>query len=204
VDNNIALSPKSLLINAQGGAYVHNLFAGGVRVITGERRKTPFHPAHSTEVAGLAPNPSGDDRYYNNIFVGHNGLAPYDATKLPVFMAGNVFLAGARPSKHEKDALILPEVDPRIKLVEKSDGMYLELTLDKAWGETQRPLVTTELLGKATAPDLPYVQPDDSPYRIDTDYLDKPRNAANPFPGPFAVPAGDTLEYKVWPISDQD
>ena len=30
---------------------------------------TPFHKPHSTEVAGLHDNPSGDDRFYNNLFV---------------------------------------------------------------------------------------------------------------------------------------
>ena len=33
-------------------------------------RMTPFHKAHSTEVAGLHNNPCGDDRFYNNLFVG--------------------------------------------------------------------------------------------------------------------------------------
>ena len=30
VDNNIFLSPKALLLVSQGGAYVHNLIAGGM------------------------------------------------------------------------------------------------------------------------------------------------------------------------------
>ena len=40
---------------------------------------TPFHKAHSTEVAGLHNNPCGDDRYYNNLFVQRGDLSPYDA-----------------------------------------------------------------------------------------------------------------------------
>jgi alpha-N-arabinofuranosidase len=199
VDNNIALSEQSLLINSQGGAYAHNLFAGSVQVIHSERRLTPYHPAHSTEVADLAPNPSGDDRYYNNLFVGHNGLTPYDPAKLPVFMSGNVFLAGAMASKHEPDAIVQPDSDPGVELFEKSDGIYLRMKLDQAWRQQQRPLVTTELLGKAKIPGLPYVQPDDSSYRIDTDYFGRPRQAANPFPGPLAATKRDVTVWKVWP-----
>ncbi len=181
-----------------------------MHVSHGESRKTPYHKAHSTEVVDLHGNPSGDDRYYNNLFVqryvsrtdiGRNGLTLYDPAKLPLFMAGNVFLTGAKPSKHESNPLVQPNVDPGIKLVEKPDGMYLEITLDKVWAQQQRQVVTTALLGKATIPDLPYEKPDGSPYCIDTDYSGKKRNAVNPFPGPFELPEGGKLMLKVWPAA---
>jgi alpha-N-arabinofuranosidase len=198
VDNNILLSGNGILVNSQGAAYVHNLIAGRIRVAVGERRMTPYLKAHSTEVAGLHANASGDERYYNNIFV-NGGLQAYDPAKLPVFMVGNVFLKGARPSKHESKPLVQPNINPGIKLVEKADGMYLEITLDKVWAQQQRKVVTTELLGKAKIPDLPYEQPDGSPYRIDTDYFGNKRKAANPFPGPFELPAGGSHVLKLWP-----
>jgi alpha-N-arabinofuranosidase len=178
---------------------VHNLIAGRIRVAVGERRLTPYLKAHSTEVAGLHGNASGDERYYNNIFV-NGGLAPYDPTKLPVFMAGNVFLNGAKPSKYESNPLVQPKVDPGIKLVDKSNGMYLEITFEKGWAQQQRQLVTTELLGKAKIPNLAYEQPDGSPYRIDTDYFSRKKNTDNPFPGPFELAEGGRQVLKVWPM----
>ena len=91
-------------------------------------------------------------------------LSPYDAARLPVWMDGNVFLKGAKPSKHEKDPLRKPEFDPAIRLVEKADGFHLEITLDKAWAaQRTRQLVTTDLLGKAAIPNLPYERPDGTP-----------------------------------------
>ncbi len=54
VDNNIFLSPMAFLTNSHGGAYVHNLIAGGTQLILYDARMTPFHKAHSTEVAGSA------------------------------------------------------------------------------------------------------------------------------------------------------
>ena len=33
---------------------------------------------------------------------------------LPVWMDGNVFLKGAKPSKHEKDPLVAAEFDPAL------------------------------------------------------------------------------------------
>ena len=199
VDNNIFLSPMTLLDVSQGGAYVHNLIAGGTRVNAFDGRMTPFHKAHSTEVAGLHNNPCGDDRFYNNVLVERGDLSKYDAAKTPVWMEGNVFFKGAMPSKHEKDPLVNPDSDPNVKLVEKADGFYLDLQLDKAWaGQRTRKLVTTDLLGKVSIPGLGYEQPDGKPIRIDTDYFGKRRDEANPAPGPFENPGQGELKLKVW------
>ncbi|ARN56185.1 carbohydrate-binding protein [Sedimentisphaera salicampi] len=198
VDNNIMLSGEGILINSQGGAYVHNLIAGSVHVVVDENRRTPYLKEHSTEIAGLAPNLSGDDRHYNNIFV-NSGLEPYDKAVLPVFMGGNVFCNDAKPSKHETGLIIQPDTDPAINLIPKNGSVYLHINLDKTWSEkATRKLVTTKLLGKAKTPDLPYLQPDGSPYQIDTDYFGNKRNVENPFPGPFAKPERDENDLKVW------
>jgi alpha-N-arabinofuranosidase len=187
----------TLLDCSHGGAYVHNLIAGGTALNSFDGRMTPFHKAHSTEVAGLHNNPSGDDRFYNNLFVQRGDLSPYDAARLPVWIDGNVFLKGAKPSKHEKDPLVKPQFDPAIKLVERTDGFYLEVQFDKAWaGERTRKPVTTDLLGKAAIPSLPYEQADGSPIRVNTDYFGKKRGEANPTPGPFESPGQGELKVK--------
>ena len=201
VDNNLFLSARSLLDVSEGGAYVHNLFAGELVLSPELNRETPFHKAHSTEVAGLHTIPGGDDRFYNNIFVGHNGLSPYDKAAQAMRMAGNVFVKGAKPSKHEVNPLVQPDFDPAIKLVEGDDGVMLHITLDEAWSaQRERQVVTTELLGRAKIPDLPYEQPDGSPYRIDTDYYGKKRDGGGVSPGPFGQVAGGRGVAQVWPM----
>jgi len=213
VDHNICLSwfpgkpsshwqaRRSVLDVSQGGAYAHNLFLAGILFHTELRRDTPFMKAGSTEVGGLRNIPGGDDRFYSNILV-NSGFDGYDKAGLPSWTSGNVFLNKAQPSTFDKSPLLRPDFDPEIKLVEKSDGLYLEITLDKAWAEgTSRPLVTTDMLGKAKIPDLPFEQPDGSAYRLDTDYFGKKRNADNPFPGPFETPEGDKQMLKVWPVA---
>ena len=143
-------------------------------------------------------NPSGDDRFYNNVFLQRADLTPFNKAKLPVWMEGNVYLKDAKPAKQEIKPVIKSKTDPALKLVEKADGFYLELTLDKDWsGEPTRKLVTTELLGKAVVPNLPYEQPDGTPRRINTDYFGKQRNEANPTPGPFENPGTGSLTLKV-------
>ena len=199
VDNNLFLSATALSDMSQGGAYVHNLFAGRIVQRPELGRETPFHKAHSTAVAGLRNIEGGDDRFFNNLFVAYDGLAPYDKATRPSQMAGNVFLKGAKPCKQEQDPVVLPQFDPGIKLVEEKDGIYLHLTLDKSWPEKPpRQLITTERLGKATIPDLPYEQPDGTPLKIDTDYFGKKRSEANPTAGPFENQGEGKLKLKVW------
>jgi alpha-N-arabinofuranosidase len=197
VDGNIFLSPRSLLNVSQGGAYVHNLMAGEIRVNAYDARQTPFHKAHSTELAGMHDNPFGDDKFFNNLFVGRGDLGVYDKAPMPVRMEGNVFLAGAKPSKHEREPVVRPDLDPGIKVVEKPDGFYLELVWDRTFGDRSRRTVTTELLGKAAIPDLPYEKADGTPVRIDGDFFGKKRDAANPTPGPFEAPGVGLLRLKL-------
>ena len=101
---------------------------------------------------------------------------------------------------HEERPLLDDGFAPGIKLSKKPDGWYLDITLDETWAEkAKRPLVTTDLLGKALTPDLPFENPDGTPMRIDTDYLGKSRDANNPFPGPFEIRDGAPRTIKVWP-----
>jgi alpha-N-arabinofuranosidase len=90
-------------------------------------------------------------------------------------------------------------MDPGIKLLEKEDGLYLQLDRDEAWTQRERSLVTTELLGKARAPDLPYLNYDGAPLTIDVDYFGDGRNSGILFPGPFDELKDGRQAIKVWP-----
>jgi len=199
VDNNIFLSPRTLLSVSQGGAYVHNLIAGALVSVPFDGRQTPFHKAHSTDLAGMHDNPFGDDKWFNNIFAGPGDLSFYDKAPLAVKMEGNVFLKGAKPSKREAAPAVKAAFDPGVKLVESGGAFELEFALDDVIGSLARRLVTAEVLGKAVIPGLPYEQADGSPVRIETDYLGRARNAANPTPGPFEAPGPGRIRLKVGP-----
>ena len=68
VDNNICASEQNFQNAAQGGAYVHNLFLGGMFQYPVLDRSTPYHLPHSTDMMGCTLVYSNDDRFYNNIF----------------------------------------------------------------------------------------------------------------------------------------
>jgi alpha-N-arabinofuranosidase len=217
VDNNLFLSPTSLLDMSQGGAYVHNLFTG--RIITTEEptRQTPYHPAHATAVAGLSAIKGGDNRFYNNLLVGTGGspgevakndtrhrrvsgygLWVYDLREYPLYAGGNVSYHGAQPYAKEDQPLVRAEFDPKVKLVEEGVHVTLHLALGPELKQAATKQVTTALLGKAKIAGLPYEDADGSSLKIAHDYFGKKRNKAKPSPGPFENPGEGALRLKAW------
>jgi len=215
VDNNIFLSEIGFRDMSEGGAFVHNLVFGKITRAP-DRRDTPYHKPHSTDVVGLKNIRGGDNRFYNNIFVAGYGEIPagdsrtasrrtgygleiYNDAELPMQVNGNVYYKGAKPCNKETNFIDQPAHDPQIKLEEENGGMYLYITLDKSFKTLRSTMVTTQLLGKAMIPDLAYENPDGSPLKIDTDYFGKKRNEKNPSAGPFENPiVGKQLKLKVW------
>ncbi|MCX6897318.1 MAG: right-handed parallel beta-helix repeat-containing protein [Verrucomicrobia bacterium] len=216
VDNNIFLSATTLLDVSEGGAYAHNLITGKIISQPEPRRATPFHPEHSTKVAGLVNTKGGDDRFYNNIFVGAAetpavapkakkaaprsvgfGLWVYDSREFPLQTGGNVYFNGARPYGKEANPLTLSEAFD-FKLVEEAGQPHLHLTLPASLSKATTKLVTTELLGKAKIPDVRYVNPNGSPLKVDGDYFGKRRSKTSPTAGPFENPGAGQLKLKMW------
>jgi alpha-N-arabinofuranosidase len=197
VDNNLFLSNRSLLDMSEGGAYVHNLFAGQIVQRPELNRETPFHPPHSTKVAGLQKIQGGDDRFYNNIFTA-GGLDAYDKAALPMQVEGNIYYHGAKPCAKETNHVVEPNFNPEIKIVEENDSMFLYITLDDSLRALDNPLVTTSLLGRAKIPNAAYENPDGTPLKINTDYFGKKRDETNPTAGPFESPGEGKLKLKVW------
>ena len=214
VDNNLFLSPLSLSDMSEGGAYAHNLMTGRILSRPEPRRSTPYHKAHSTALAGLNSTMGGDDRFYNNIFVGNGappaggaeadadplrfggyGLWVYNHREYPLQTGGNVYMAGARAWFSEEGALNLPGTNPKPLLVEEGDRVFLQWNFGAELRTAATKLVTTELLGRAKIAGLAYENADGSRLVIDSDYSGKKRNTSAPCAGPFEDPG---LKLKVW------
>jgi hypothetical protein len=181
-------------------------------------RLTPYHPAHSTTVAGLVDIKGGDDRFYNNILVGKGesatgagkaagkgaeaasgfGLWVYDHREFPLQTGGNVYCHGARPYARDSKEVTLPGFDPKVRIVEEGQSVHLHLAWDPAMRNPNTVLVTTDLLGKAKVPGLAYEKADGSQLKVDSDYFGKRRSTVNPTAGPFEEPGQGDLSLKVW------
>lgn len=77
VEHNVLASPVAFESFSQGGAFVHNLFGGTLRLQSVMDRATPYHRPHSTQVAGYAVIYGGDDRYLGNIFLSAERAGAY-------------------------------------------------------------------------------------------------------------------------------
>jgi alpha-N-arabinofuranosidase len=219
LDNNIFLSRMNLWDMSEGGAFVHNLF-GGLIVSQPERsRATPFHPAHSTAVAGLVNIQGGDDRYFNNLFIGKGGdgadavkaapqhsprgagfgLWAYDPREAPVLTGGNVFHHGARPYRKETGAVVKSDFNPKLAFRE-ADGKFILSFQPGPQSEMYQTIsIDAAALGKTMISGQAFENADGTPLRVDTDFFGKPRDAS-PAPGPFENPAGAEKGFVVWDI----
>jgi hypothetical protein len=198
---------------------VHNLIAGKIVSRPELERATPYHPGHSTAVAGLVNIKGGDNRFYNNILVGVGespasagqpagndpqrasgyGLWVYDKREFPLQTGGNIYYYGARPYAGEHSHVERPGLDPAIQLITEGERVNLLLTLDEAVQEPNGALVTTALLGKARIPGLSYESPDGLPLKVESDYFGRQRDPSRPTSGPFEKPGKGRLRMKVWP-----
>lgn len=204
IENNLFLSELSLRDWSEGGTYVHNLFAGNIEGRP-QSRLTPYHHSNSTELAGLRETRCGDNRFFNNIFMGgapkvqsrFSGLSGYANTELPVTADGNVYLNGAQPFPGEENFIVL-ETNPRISVLDEGGKVTLRFNFDKKINSLETRIVTTGLLGKAIVPNLPFENRDGTPVIIDFDYFRNKRKSGSPAPGPFEKLQTGENKINVW------
>lgn len=227
VDNNIFASDFTFVNAAQGGAYVNNLCCGKTHVQKVPDRSTPYHFPHTTQVAGSAVVYGGDDRYYNNLFVGVPGVEncgtamynPHTASfeeyvekvlsqgvgdlemfkrvEQPVYISGNAYFNGAEGFDREKEAYTDKAFDPCVKILEEGDEVFLEINVKEEMLALPTKIASTEMLGTVRIVDAIFDDPDGSPITLDTDYLGE-RRAEKPVVGPIEGLKPGLNRIKVW------
>jgi hypothetical protein len=203
VDNNILLSKTCIRTQSEGGTFAHNLVAGYVYAWPDNARFTPYFLPNSTDMAGLTTIFGGDDRWYNNIFTGAGiteaqtrykyGLESYNTARLPVWMRGNCYYFGAKPSDKDEESFISENFNPGVRLTEEGDKLFLEITPDEGLSSRNLQMISTGMLGIAKIPKAKFENPDGSELKLDKDYHGRPRSVV-------AIPAGP---FSKWPIVRQ-
>jgi hypothetical protein len=215
VANNVFLSETAIWDMSDGGAFVHNLVAGKI-YLNPQGRKTPYFKPHSTVLAGVAVNPTGDDRFYNNIFIKNDsnsstyripmewggftgtGLDIYEHSPGPLQVDGNIYLHGALHFAGEKNFVERTDMNPEIQLSEENGHVFLTINLEDISRNYKNQLVTTALLGTVITPGCAFENPDGTPLKIDTDYFGHNRNEADPTAGPFEQWGSGKIKLEVW------
>ncbi|MGO1988214.1 hypothetical protein [Mammaliicoccus vitulinus] len=205
VDNNILTADYALDNHAQGGAYINNIIHGEIVHRLMLDRATPYHVPHSTLVAGFAPVYGGDDRFYNNIFVGKDNIKnigthlfneyttsleeykdlvykvegdheAFHKIKQPVFINHNAYLNHAEHFNREESFIEDDTFDPQISISEDEEGVYLNITIPDQLLDFKGDIHSTYTLPKVRLVDADFEDPDGKAVTLDTDLINDIRN----------------------------
>lgn len=227
VDNNIFASDFTFVNAAQGGAYVNNLCCGKTNLNKVLDRSTPYHFPHTTQVAGSAVVYGGDDRYYNNLFVGVEGvencgtavynqntasfeeyveqvlsqgvgdLEMFKRVEQPVYISGNAYLNGAEGFNREKDGYTDKAFDPRVKIIEDGSEVFLEMEIKEDLLTLPTSIASTETLGTVRIVGAIFDDLNANPITLDHDYMGASRSE-KPVVGPIEGLKPGFNRVKVW------
>lgn len=226
IDHNILASEYALDNMAQGGAYINNLIAGKMRQQKVLNRSTQYHLPHSTKVAGFALVYGGDDRFYNNIFIGKDGLEGvgtshyknhttsleeyienvhrehgdleiFESVEQPVYINNNAYLNGAEPFEREKDKLVDKDFDPKFEIIDKGEEVYLSCEMPDNFENILGEIHSTSTLERARIVDAEFDNPDGSDLVLNTDFLDEQKTEESTL-GPITLLKKGTNYIKVW------
>ncbi|PZT55681.1 NosD domain-containing protein [Paenibacillus silvae] len=226
VDNNILTSDYALENVAQGGAYVNNLIAGKMIHRKVLNRSTPYHLPHSTKIAGFSLTYGGDDRFYNNIFIGKEGLQgvgtshfknyttslteyidtvhklhgdveEYELVEQPVYINNNAYFNGAEPFEKEVDHWVEEQFCPNLSIIDQGEAGYLSIELPEVAEHLYGAVHSTSTLPRVRIVDAEFENPDGSAVLLDTDFLDQPRARKDGL-GPFSTLKKGKNYIKVW------
>lgn len=200
VDNNILLSDKSIRNWSQGGAYVHNLIAGKIELQAVQDRFTPYFLPHTIKMAGMTTIYGGDDRFYNNIFTksNNNGMNAYKFTKLPSWINGNIYFNQNSLSVDNLDNTACLKYNPKVKLIEKEENVYLQFSVNNAFADHKVKMVSTQTLGKTKVTKASFDNPNSSEINFDIDYFGIKRSKINRIAGPFSNLGIENGQLKIW------
>ena len=111
-------------------------------------------------------------------------LEPYHFRSLPVWIDGNVYLAGAESYKKEKHNIVSKEA-VRIELKEEKGEYFLETNLYDFLKDFEVSMIDSNTLGFAFEPEERFENPDGSDIIFNSDYSGNHRGTSV-IPGPFA------------------
>lgn len=230
VDNNILTADYALDNHAQGGAYVNNIINGEIIHRLMLDRATPYHVPHSTLIAGFAPVYGGDDRFYNNIFIGQEGIPnvgteiyngyntslsefkeavakeegdheSFHKIKQPVYIEDNAYFNKANQFNREDRNFIDENVNPNLSIVEEGNEVYLNISVPESFIEFKGKVYDTETLPKVRIVDADFEDENGNSLTLNTDLNDELRENESMI-GPLQTLTTGNNKVKIWTKND--
>lgn len=125
--------------------------------------------------------PTDDEKWFEHL----NTVDEFAAARLPMHCGSNLYFSDAEPYRKEPDTVACPDMKPVVKLSDEADGVYLEFDFGDKMSQVNTVTVTTDFLGIAFEPELPYERPDGTPLCIENDFFGNTRPAGKMTVGPF-------------------
>lgn len=230
VDNNILTADYALDNHAQGGAYVNNIINGEIVHRLMLDRATPYHVPHSTLIAGFAPVYGGDDRFYNNIFIGQEGIPnvgteiyngyntslsefkeavakeegdheSFHKIKQPVYIEDNAYFNKANQFNREDRNFIDENLNPDLSIVEEGNDVYLNISVPESFIEFKGKVYDTETLPKVRIVDADFEDENGNSLTLNTDLNDELRENESMI-GPLQTLTTGNNKVKIWTKND--
>ena len=101
----------------------------------------------------------------------------------PAYVNANVYYQNAEPFDKEQDKAVVTGFDPKAKVVEDGDGVYLEIECDESMFTLQTQIHGTSTLGAVRLVNAEFETPEGTPIVLDTDITGAKRGD-RPVPGP--------------------
>lgn len=226
VDHNIMTSEYALDNVSQGGAYINNIICGKMNHWNVLNRSTQYHLPHSTKIAGFSLIYGGDDRFYNNIFIGKEGLEEvgtyhynnnttsleeyiekvdklhgdveeFTSVAQPAYINNNAYFAGAKPFERENDNLVDKNFQPNLSIIEEGDNVYLSCELPESFDCILGDVQSTATLPRVRIVDAEFENPDGSEVILNTDLLDELKEEKSSL-GPILSLKNGKNYIKIW------
>ena len=141
---------------------------------------------------------SSYEEYHEKVVAaGIGDLEKFIEIEQPVSIDGNVYLNGSKAFHAEKENVILPAFDPKVRLLEEENHVYLELTIPDEMLKVTTKIHSTQSLGTVRIVDAIYDDPDANPIILDKDYFGQ-LHCATPTPGPIEQLKSGHNRIQVW------
>lgn len=101
---------------------------------------------------------------------GTGDVEQFENVKQPVYMNANAYLRGSKHFDMESGCYS-SDMDPELKIVPESDGVYLEITLPEEVFKLDARIATTDSLGMTRLTEERFENPDGSALSIDSDLI---------------------------------
>jgi alpha-L-arabinofuranosidase len=147
------------------------------------------HPGVKLQEDGSVPKglllynecPVGGENWYKDM----RTVDEFSNARLPMYCGSNLYFNDAKPYRSETNSVVYADRKPKINIATEDGSVYVTFDFGDALSKVETVTVTTDFLGIAFEPELPYERPDGTPLCIENDYFGSLRPAGRITVGPF-------------------